>query len=201
MKFFVNGWGCSMYASKPIHVLFPLALFALGGRCLVFDDWLIFGVACWLVAILTLAWIVASGKNSDKCAYWESVAQALEASSKNDLEQLAALGFKPDGLPEAVHVNLYDNDHSSRHFDLPVSSVKLQPLAQGLLSGRAFTERGWTHLLGSDEFRRLRGVLREKKLIEPISDKDNRQGFRLTDAGKELMQSLLPSPPPPSYTS
>jgi hypothetical protein len=93
-----------------------------------------------------------------------------------------------------VRVDLLEGTRS-RHFVLPVSPSKLKPLAVGLLAGRSFSERSWSNLLTSSEFRNLRSVMREKGLVVPISDLDPRQGFQLTQSGREVLEQLLiPSP-------
>jgi len=72
-------------------------------------------------------------------------------------------------------------------------------LASALLEGQPFSEKRWVvdgKLLSSSEFRSLRAVMKEKGLIVPVSDKDNRQGFVLTDAGRDTLQSFC-SPTPP----
>jgi hypothetical protein len=188
------------YSAKPIHLVYPLLLFALGAWCLVRtgDAWLWIGFACWGLSLIAAIWIVIAGFWAERSRYYWNVAHALEAASKNDIDKLAALGFSHKDLPAKVHIDLY-GDTWSRHFDLPVPAAKLQPLAQGLLNGQPFSERRWVNdsgLFSADEFRRLRGVFRDRELIEPVNEKDNRQGFKLTAAGVEVMQACISSPPP-----
>jgi hypothetical protein len=184
------------YTARPIHIVYPVALLAIGTRCFLSDDWRVLGVALWVLAGIVTLWIFIAGVMAERSRYWSSVADALEAASKNDINKLAALGFKHDDIPESIHVDMHEGTRS-RHYDLPVSTIKLQPLAVGLLNGQPFAERRWAGdggLFSSDEFRKLRGVMRDRGLIEPVSDKDPRQGYQLTDAGRELMRELLPSP-------
>jgi hypothetical protein len=186
------------YTSKPIHILFPLGLVLLGSWMLTRGiDWLVWaGAAAWFLAMIVAGWIVIAGFWDAKSRYYNSAANAIEAASKTDIAKLAALGFHDGELPASVHVDMFEGTRS-RHYDLPVSAAKLQPLAAALLNGQPFTERRWAGdggLFSADEFRKLRGVMRDRGLIEPINDKDNRQGFKLTGAGAELMSQLLPSP-------
>lgn len=169
------------YSSRPWHVIFPLGLFALGSVAVGWGDgWSLFGVFCYIVAVSVTGWIVYAGMCDAYARYVSSLPEKLDDDH-------------PVEPVQNLRVDLYEGS-SSRHFDLPVSSVKLQPLAQGLLNGRPFSERTWSELFSSSEFRALRQALRAKELIEPVSDKDPRQGFRLTPSGRELMTSLLPHP-------
>lgn len=181
---------------KPIHLIYPVGLFALGAWAMFHPGWVWFGVIMWILGALSTAWLFITGFWSERARYYDSVADALRYAREVDLEKMAALGLSANDVNESIHVDMHEGTRS-RHFDLPVSAVKLQPLARGLLNGQPFSERRWAQLLSASEFRALRTSLRSKGLIQPISDKDTRQGFTLTDAGRELMQSLLPSPTPP----
>lgn len=187
---------------KPSNLLFPLVLLAVGAWCF-FRDLIPLGVALWVLAWLIVAWVIVADVMARRVEYMDAVARTLEASAKNDVTKLAALGFTPHDVGESVKVELHDRRdglHNSKFFELPVSMPKLIPLARGILNGQPFSERRWTGagaLLTTNEFRSLRGVLRERGLLELVSEADHRQGYKLNDAGREFFVSLLPSPPPP----
>jgi len=186
------------YTSRPWHLVLPLFLFAIGSYAFTREGWLLFGIVCYLVAVVAVGWIVIAGLWAERSRYYDSLASALSASSKTDLDKMAAMGLTSADVPESVHVDLNEGS-CSRHFVLPVSPVKLRPLASALLEGQPFSEKRWVvdgKLLSSSEFRSLRAVMKEKGLIVPVSDKDNRQGFVLTDAGRDTLQSFC-SPTPP----
>jgi len=188
----------SNYTARPFHLVFPVLLFALGAWAFLRPGWELFGLLSWIVGALAVFWIVVSGIWSDRARYNDSLADLLEASSKVDLDKMAALGLKCDDVKESVNVSLFEGSRS-RHFDLPASSVKLRSLALGLLNGQPFSEKRWVidgRLFSASEFRSLRLAMRSRGLIEPVNDKDNRQGFSLTDAGRELLKSLVSSPSP-----
>jgi hypothetical protein len=193
----VGGDDMDGYTSKPIHMLFPFALFVVGAWLIASGSWLPWaGAAAWLVGFFVGAWIVIAGFWDAKSRYYDSAARAIEAAKGTDIAKLAALGFTDSDVPRSIHVDMHEGTRS-RHYDLPVSPVKLAPLAAALVNGQPFTERRWAGdggLFSCDEFRTLRGVMRDRGLIEPINDKDNRQGFKLTAAGHEVMSELLPSP-------
>lgn len=186
------------YISKPLHMLFPFALVGVGAWLIVQDAnaWRWTGIGAWLLALVSAWWIAIAGIWDARSRYYDSAARAIEAAGKADMAKLAALGFRHDDLPQSIHVDMHEGTRS-RHYDLPVSPAKLQPLAAALLNGQPFTERRWAGdggLFACDEFRTLRGIMRDRGLIEPVNEKDNRQGFKLTDAGAEVMRELLPSP-------
>jgi len=187
------------YTSRPWHLVFPLCLFALGSLSFTWNGWMLFGVVCYLVAFVSSGWIVIAGMWCAWSQYYDSVAGVLTASQKSDLDKMAALGLKfNDDFPDRLRVDLYSG-HQSRHFALPISPVKLRSLSIALLNGQPFSEKRWVgdgKLLSSSEFRKLSLVMRDERLIVPVSDKDNRQGFMLTDAGRQTLQSFC-SPTPP----
>lgn len=181
---------------KPSHLFYPVLLFAVGAWAMLHDGWFWFGVIMWILGAVATAWIVIGGMWAERAKYYDSVSDVLHEVKDVDLEKMAALGLSSQEIKESVKIDLHEGTRS-RHFDLPVSAVKLQPLASGLLNGQPFSERRWANLLSASEFRSLRQVMRQRGLIEPVSDKDARQGFVLTAAGRELMANLIPSPPPP----
>jgi hypothetical protein len=156
----------------------------------------------WLLAWSIIGWVIVADIMYQRSRYLDSVADALEAASKNDITKLAALGFVTKELSKVVKIELHDKRsgaNSTRYFELPISPAKMFPLAIALLNGKPFSEKHWTGpdgLFSTNEFRTLRGVMRDHGLIQPISQADNRQGFKLTEAGQELFETVLSSPPP-----
>lgn len=96
-----------------------------------------------------------------------------------------------------------DQHYRSRRIDSVISKEQLAVLARGLLNGISFSERSWTGAgkpLSINEFRGLRSMWLKHGLLEIASDKDNRQGFALTDQGWAVMEKLANSTPPaPRY--
>ena len=177
---------------KPIHLFYPIVLFALGSVSMLNDGWMYFGLVMWLLGFVSTAWIVIVGFWSERVKYLDSLSDVLHEVRDVDFDKLSCLGLSP--VSDLVRIDLLEGTRS-RHFVLPVSPSKLKPLAVGLLAGRAFSERGWSNLLTSSEFRNLRSVMREKGLVVPISDLDPRQGFQLTQSGRDVLEQLLiPSP-------
>jgi hypothetical protein len=107
--------------------------------------------------------------------------------------------------PEYVHIRLSevtpDKHYRSNDIDLPISEEKLSTLAAGLLMGRPFSEREWAGTgkpFSSPEFRNLRAEMIKRGLVELANEKDTRQGYVLTHAGKSIMEHYSPysSPSP-----
>jgi len=180
---------------------FPVALFGLGAWSLA-SDLVSLGVSLWVLAWLIIGWVIVADIMARRVEYLDAMARAIEASAHTDIVKLSALGFSHNDTPGAVSVELHDKRdgmNSTKYFELPVASVKIIPLARAVLNGQPFTERRWTGaggLLTTGEFRTLRGVLRDRGMLDLVSDADHRQGYKLNNAGVELFASLLPSPPP-----
>lgn len=179
-----------------MKVIQSLALFVLGSLVMTMTRgaaWLVVGAACWVMGagVFVLAWLVEFW--AERARYYESKAGLAAATHDMDLDRLAALGLIQHETRERVRVDVHQGT-ATRHFDLPVSLVKLRVVAQRLADGQPFTSRALADVLTDGEIRALRGAMRTRQLIEPVSDKDTRQGFTLTEAGRAVMASLLPSP-------
>lgn len=184
---------------KPSHLLLSVALFVAGSWVMTSAQagaWFALGVVFWVMGggVFALVWLGVFW--SERARYYDSKAAFLHETRDMDIDRLAALGFVASDVRDRVRVDLYA-DTSSRHFDLPVSLAKLRILSAGLLDGRPFTSREWSGVLSDSEIRALRGAMRSRGMIEPVSEKDTRQGFRLTDAGRAVFAQLLPSPTEP----
>ena len=104
---------------------------------------------------------------------------------------------KPMKEPEHFVIRLdeitADKHYRSRNIDSVISKEQMTVLARGLLNGIPFSERNWAGSgkpLSSTEFRTLRSGWLKHGLLEVASDKDNRQGFYLTDQGWAVMEKF-----------
>jgi len=185
------------YIAKPWHVLFSCVLAVLGAAIGTIPGYSGAGVFVFFLAIASGAWIVIAGFWAERSRYYDSVAEAVTAASKTDLDHLAALGLKVADVPERVQVDLYSGSRSE-HFAVPISAHKMRAVASALLEGQSFTERRWSGagaLLSIGEFRALRATFKAHGLIQAVSDKANQQGFVLTDEGIEFLRAWVsPSP-------
>jgi hypothetical protein len=180
---------------RPSHMLYAVALLALGAWCFS-ADLVALGVMLWALAWVIIIWLVVADVMTRRVDYLDSMSRAIDAANRSDVEKLASLGFSQKEIKDRVRVELNnksDGMNQTRYFELPLSDAKLIPLARAVLNGQPFTERRFTGagaLLSSDEFRRLRGVMREYGLIEQVSESDARQGYKLTHAGQLLFEQV-----------
>jgi len=146
-----------------------------------------------VIGTLSLAgmWILSMRR------WWDLT--ALERALHLDLNGDGHIG-EPEPTPEPptirVHISKDDHGHyESNTYDVPASAEQLEALAAGLLNGQPFTEREWAGKdkpFSSQEFRALRSDMLRRGLIELVNDKDPRQGYRLTEEGRAVMQEAMP---------
>ena len=180
------------YTPKPFDMIYPVALFGLGALCLARDA-VVLGVMLWLLAWVIIVWIVIADVMAKRIEYLEAMSRALHSVSRVTDDRARSIGVDKIGLVESVRVQLDDKRdgmNTTRLFKLPIDGAKLLPFARGLLNGLPMSERQWSGLLSSSEIRTLRGVMRDRGLIAPVNDLDNRQGFKLTDEGRAFMESV-----------
>jgi hypothetical protein len=138
--------------------------------------------------------------------HWFSLT-ALEQVTGLDINRDGVIG-DPDQVPESriIHVRMDETTKAGHfhqvRFDLPASSTQMQELAIGVLQeGRPFTHREWTGAgapFSDAEFRALRNEMIRRELMAPASGKDARQGYVMTDAGRQVLESFLPDAPSPT---
>jgi hypothetical protein len=78
--------------------------------------------------------------------------------------------------------------------NLPCTGSQLQSLAEGLLDGVPFTEGAWSgggKPFSVSELRNLRTVMSVRGLLKLRSEKDQRQGYELTEDGRAVMQGVI----------
>jgi hypothetical protein len=78
--------------------------------------------------------------------------------------------------------------------NLPCTDSQLRKLAEGLLDGVPFTEGAWAgngKPFSVAELKLLRTVMLTRGLLKPRSEKDQRQGYELTEEGKAVMQGAV----------
>jgi Zn-dependent protease with chaperone function len=93
-----------------------------------------------------------------------------------------------------------DGGHWSESvYPLPGSIDQMQALAGGLARGLPFSERAWTgggRPFSLAEFRALRAEMIKRGLLEMANDKDQRQGYHLTEEGRAVMDEFMGLPSP-----
>jgi hypothetical protein len=132
------------------------------------------------------------------------------------LENMTGLDLNRDGKigqakTHSVRVNIHesnDNGYQQRTqaVNLPIDEQTLATFASALLGGRPLTEREWAGSgkpLSIEQFREMRGEMLKRGLAALSNPKSPQQGYKLTRAGRAVMEHFAalgqtPSPTPPA---
>ena len=118
--------------------------------------------------------------------------EKLETFTGMDLNKDHYVGKPPEDTKRIVTVQMVSADRRQWNtFDLPATEDQLKALATGLLRNTTLSERNWTgngRPFSIQEFLDLRSEMLKRGLIMQINPKDPRQGFDLTEAGRQLMK-------------
>lgn len=174
-----TGFGLAVFVA-----VFVIALF-------VFDAMdphkpaLLFGVIAWVVMLYRLF------------RHWLNLT-TFETVIQRDINGDGVIGRSEqvpveEEAPRVIRIQLVKDDGhlSADTIDLPGDRESLGTLARGLLNGMPFSESMWTGKgkpFSSKSFRALRDVMKQKGLCEYINESDPRQGIRLTEEGRQVMQ-------------
>lgn len=163
------------------------------GLYLGWRDWFIVSVVSWL-GVTFGAWLLLHRR-------W--LVLTAERLTGYDINQDGAIGEPGEPARDVSHQVRVDmvsggpNGAERRTVArLPVDEITLSLLAVGLLAGRPFSERHWTGAgrpLSVNQFRELRDEMKARGIIEPVSVKDTRQGYKLTAAGRAVMRHFSPA--------
>lgn len=175
------------YCPHVSHFLLPIACFA-SGQFALGTSWRLFGIAMYVLGAF-IAFCI--GYAIVKDSQWQ------HSGAKEDEEGDQSY-LRPGADDDAtVRVEVWETPSRTTYFDLPATRQQLEVLAASLVNGGTFSERRWTGRMrpfSISQFRTLRDVMLERKIIEQANDKDPRQGYVLTLAGRAMMKRFLPSP-------
>lgn len=178
-----------MFSYRPhvLHFLLPVA-FAAAGQYALGTSWRLFGVFMYVLSAGT-AFVI--GYAIVKESQWQH-------SGNDEVKEDDRSHLRPGVDDDAtVHIEVWETPTRTTYFDLPAAKQQLEVLAASLINGGTFSERRWTgrtRPFSITQFRELRDVMLERKIIQQVSDKDPRQGYVLTLAGRAMMKRFLPSP-------
>lgn len=153
------------------------------------DAW-IHGLIFWVV-IQGITWLYLQ-------RHW--ILMTFERVAKIDLNRDGRKGAAPvQEIPE-VRVRIehikQDGHYQQDVVNLPASLEQMRALAEGITSGLSFTERNFTgsgRPFSIDQFRALRSEMIRRKLLTLEGSKDARQGFKLTEEGKAVLDGFRDS--------
>jgi hypothetical protein len=153
----------------------------------------------WGLALGSIAWVITWLTLQ---RHWLSLTalEKLETLTNTDINGDGVIGAPNTDPVESptVHISMTDADHHRTIlFDLPASDAQMQTLAQGLLNNIPLSERNWTgkgNPFSIQQYTRLRDELILRGLAVQINQKDPRQGYSLTAAGRALMKHYSPTP-------
>lgn len=164
-----------------------LAVFGVMQYFRVRDAWVI-GLLVWLV-VQAIVWFAGS-------LHWFTL---------TNLEKLTGIDINGDGKVgdgkskvRDVKVTLREVTQQghvwqSRNLYFPGDPDAIVMLATALLGGASIAERVWSgegKLFSQQDFRAIRKILEDNRLIEPKNPKDVRQGYQLTAHGVQTMTSV-----------
>jgi hypothetical protein len=187
--------------TPPIHLyLFPVAMFIIGGVVFEFTGWgkvmgLIYGAG-----ILATLHLFASDIIEKVRQLWFENTNFYDTVRKLDPEVRYELGLTHVKGQVDVKIDKTEvegNELSLSWRKLPLPPWKMKIIAQSCLGGTVFTIRQWAgdgKLLSDPEWRELKDALLNLNFLVPRNDKDPRQGFEWTDAGKQMLEQCVASP-------
>jgi hypothetical protein len=127
--------------------------------------------------------------------HWFSLTK-LENLTGLDLNGDQTIGSRQEYEPPEVRVRLSEVSEvghwREQTFSLPVTIDQLQELAEGITTGRPFSEREWCGKgkpFSINQFRQLRIELLKRGCVA-VDPNDARQGFTWTRAGAALIREM-----------
>lgn len=179
------------YSPRIHHFFVPVIFFTVGQAALP-TSWRLFG---WMMYALGagVAFVVGYSIVAEIRLHATTPRDDKNTDDNNDQSYL-----RPGANDNAaMNVELWETPSRTVYFDLPATRAQLETLAVSLIAGDTISERRWTGKLrpfSVNQFRALRDALLARRMIEQVSDKDPRQGYRLTAPGRALFKRFIPSP-------
>jgi len=132
-----------------------------------------------------------------------SLLRTVERITNRDIDGDGRVADKPVEVERRVSFNAVELSPAgrylrSRRIEIPRGDERaVCEMAQGIIVGKAFTQREWAHLYNRDEFDTLRNTLIQHGFAV-WRDNDNRKlGTDLTPPGRALFRALAEPTPPP----
>lgn len=179
------------WTAKPHQLIWSLLFMAVGTVTFTRDNWVIFGVASFILGA-GLGIIIVLGMLWDKMIeYWDtldSFANTMIKSNNPDLWQ--ALGFK--NPPSQIMITERKEADRESGFQMkfkqiPVSPATMQSVADKvLMTGKTeFTEEDYSSLVKN--FRKVRKYMKDNGYIAPKNKRNVHLGYTFTKKGIDTL--------------
>lgn len=194
------------YKARLHHHLFPIGAIVVSAIvCALLPTWqtIIAFVVITGISVFISRWIMIIGVINAEEDYWMYVGSSIEKLKKAEPEIWAALGFKEVPIHATIettvreaetpeHTNPY---HTSRYDGVPISPVRLQVFADGILSGRkTLSEGSWKGVIPGPKYREFQDWMEDKNLIAKVNPEARTQGYILTETGETwLLEHASPN--------
>jgi len=151
------------------------------------------GASSKLILAGAMAALVASGVWLTGLRWWRRMVETIDSGQAVEVLPYS-YGELEEPEPYSVRIEMAsDNGRHTRYINLPVSPGKLRQLANGLISGKSFTEASWCGSGGiftRAEFVQLRDEMLTRGLLELNSPGYPARGYHLTRGGYAAIQYL-----------
>jgi len=181
------------YEPHPKHTLIAALYIAVGYIAIIREGWIAFGLIMIGMGIIT--WLVVNATIVIKSYqdYWSEINSFLQLAMKTNNPHIWTIfGMQPP--PTEVKVMVKDTSkgeaYPSYQFQgLPVSPHIMRVIADGVLTGKPFSENEWTKnkIVPGTKFRKLQKLFKDKDFIRPNNTRSNNLGYSLTRKGQQVL--------------
>ena len=184
------------HVTRPHHFLIPAALVVIGGVFARYETWEYIGWAIWLIAALTVRFLLVSASRDHEIRKIE-----MEQAHIAEMMKLDVAKIKTKVVLDKTDLNSGYMAQSFR--EAPLDPARMRILAKGVLNGRKFTIREWTpikegKLLSDTEWRALIEFLKQPdpddKAIHFITQRNPgviNSPYDWTPAGMKWLKTLV----------
>src|SRR3990167_450552 len=147
-------------------------------------------------AILTASWLWLLVDH-------RSLLRTVERITNKDINRDGRVADKPAEVERRIALNSVEFSATgrylrSRRIEIPRGDERaVCEMAQGIIAGKAFTQREWAHIYNRDEFNALRDTLIQLGYAAWRDPDDHKLSAYLLPPGRALFRALAEPTPPP----
>lgn len=190
------------YKAKLHHHLFPIlsiVIAAVAAAALPSWETITAFIAVTYLSIKISEWIRNIGIINAEEDYWMYVGSSIRELKNAEPEIWAALGYKDVPVKARVETTEKQKEkespyYTSKYDSVPITAVRLQVFADGILSGRkTLSEGSWKGVIPGPKYREFQDWMESKSLIAKVNPEAATQGYILTEEGEQwLLQHASP---------